>query len=896
MNTYRIAAVLVATQLMPGISLHAQVNRVATDFDGVFRLIETPDTSDAHITGALDPAFEENSSNWASVDARFEQIDEGSFQGGGALRVTLDSIRSGHLQIVTKPLAIESGAYGKIRFAARSPKSGQLELKIRMVGPPYQDEWRQVISLAPEWRVFEMLTSPLEPDSRHQYMFMVLFREGITEIDAFSLDLVSEEALVLNQEPKPGNLFRNTSFPFGLQRPWTTFGSLVGDSALADADVKGPTGQPALRVEPGYDNSMMPLARYGAIISPAITANSLSDHTVSFYARGSQPEQELEVQLSSDEYAWQSQSVTIKEEWDRYAVTMKTPVLVHGFTQVRIRSAETFWIDGVQLEEASTAGDFRRSDKVELILGSRDAYGLHVGDEPLSLRLAMLGEVDSVAYLSGKIEDAFGNRRPIERIDPASVDEMSQVEIPGIEGHPFGTFRISLRAHDEDGAPLSVWSEFVVHRIRPAHHKNVDIPDSPFGIHIKSEKAEAVMAKQLGFNWVRLHNGGSELIDWYFVEPEPGRLDFSVGDRGVDLLRKHNLLLLGTLDTSPVWYTNAGRSQKPPHWFTKYYIPFDEHLDEWAGYCFETVTHFDGRIEHWEIWNEPYVNFFFRHAAGGPTGIIAGTPEDYMKLLTTGYEAAKDADPETTIFFHDSDKYDGWHDAIVALDPYAYSDAVALHNYLPVKPYGLPDFVSYRQALSDGIEPGVLDGLVFWNTEGGPGGANLIQPYQHRLPENTFNTVTADYVVRYVLANLVAGIDKAFLYTYHTYSWYPGWHLLAVDGGLGPNASAMANMMWHLEDSSFDQVVEINEAYDAYIFDRGQKAVCVIVQKQLAHEAWGLPEGEYALRDLFGNDIEYLEPDIHVTSFLSFDGTANELKAMLVKETSTQPALEDDAR
>lgn len=853
------------------------VAQISTDFEADFVPIASTAATKSNVTGKLPESFEENSSGWAAVDMHFKQNFDDPFEGEASLRAEVSAIRSGVAQIIA-PVEIQSGDYGRIQFAARAPKSGSMRVAIRTLGSPYKVIWEQTLSLAPEWKMFNLITPPLKVENQ-DYIFMVMLRPGITDLDTMQIEFVDEDALFPHQVKREGNLMRNSSFPLGLSRPWTLDSSLIGATATVDPTEMGPTGVPALTVTPGYNNSMMPLEYYASILSPAIEANSLTEHTLSFYAKGAYPKQTMELSFSSAQYHGVNKSVTLSSGWKRYQVNLKLPVLVHGFTQITFKTPHTFWLDGVQFEETSKASQFSRSDQTEVVLNTIDPYGIHYDDAPLQVEFATLGEVEAITSLEGHLENATGEQVALKF--EGSDLQSNRLTLPNIEGAHYGTFRVDLRALNAAGEPISHWSEAVLHRVRSPRHAGKDAPDSPFGIHIKSLDHEAAMAKGLGFNWVRLHNGGSELIDWYFVEPEPGVFDFSKGERGVDLLRSHHLMLLGTLDTSPIWYTNAGKPGKAQHWFSKYYIPFDEHLDEWAEYCYQTVAQFAGQIDYWEIWNEPYVLFFFRKDTTRGGEIEVGNAADYMKLLSTGSEAAKSANPDTTILFHDAAEYNDWHGEIVGLDPYAYSDIVALHGYRSMQPFGLPDFSGYKASLSEGIVSETLEDLPFWNTEGGPGGANIVHNLKHTLPADTFNPQMSDYLVRYVLANLKAGIEKVFLYTYHGYQWYNGWTLIAGDGALGPNASALSNLMWQLEDRDFVKSIKVNESYTAYLFEGEEDAIAVMVQGSEVVAPFALPEGEGSAIDLFGNPISEVVPYTDTCFYLPYVGTADELEASL---------------
>ncbi|MEE8392586.1 MAG: hypothetical protein V3S14_17530, partial [Anaerolineae bacterium] len=62
--------------------------------------------------------------------------------------------------------------------------------------------------------------------------------------------------------------------------------------------------------------------------------------------------------------------------------------------------------------------------------------------------------------------------------------------------------------------------------------------------------------------------------------------------------------------------------------------------NHWAEFVYNTVTHYQGRVMHWEIWNEAEWDWFW-----------LGSDDEYAQLLKIGYQAVKAADPDATVLF-----------------------------------------------------------------------------------------------------------------------------------------------------------------------------------------------------------------------------------------------------
>ncbi len=124
--------------------------------------------------------------------------------------------------------------------------------------------------------------------------------------------------------------------------------------------------------------------------------------------------------------------------------------------------------------------------------------------------------------------------------------------------------------------------------------------------------------RQGGLQWMR-----TDFL-WSLVEPKEGTWDFSQFDKIVAEAEKRDIHILGILGYSVSW--------AKPAW---------EHPDQWSEYVTKTVSRYKGRVRFWEVWNEQNIEVFWKDP----------NPEKYTCFLKRTYEAAKKADPDTTILF-----------------------------------------------------------------------------------------------------------------------------------------------------------------------------------------------------------------------------------------------------
>jgi hypothetical protein len=135
------------------------------------------------------------------------------------------------------------------------------------------------------------------------------------------------------------------------------------------------------------------------------------------------------------------------------------------------------------------------------------------------------------------------------------------------------------------------------------------------------------LVKELGFRWIK------QSIEWRYVEPHvKGTLEFNEPDRLVAMTTQLNQKMIARLDNQPVW----ARSDKifpasgPP-----------DKLQDYADFVHAVATRYKGKIQAYEIWNEPNLAVEW---GGKPPDPVA-----YVALLKAAYTAIKAADPDALV-------------------------------------------------------------------------------------------------------------------------------------------------------------------------------------------------------------------------------------------------------
>ena len=110
------------------------------------------------------------------------------------------------------------------------------------------------------------------------------------------------------------------------------------------------------------------------------------------------------------------------------------------------------------------------------------------------------------------------------------------------------------------------------------------------------EKAYDKLAR-IGVKWVRLQSG------WARTEKEPGVYDFAWLDSIVDNLIERGLLPWMCLCYGNPLYDDLAKTVFGAVGCAPVYT--EEQREAWKNYAAATAAHFKGRVEHFEIWNEP---------------------------------------------------------------------------------------------------------------------------------------------------------------------------------------------------------------------------------------------------------------------------------------------------
>jgi len=691
------------------------------------------------IKGAIAPGWGDNS-NWADVDVEYARDTNNPHRGEASQKVVVNRVTSGAVQFVQK-VPLRKGRIHVWKLWMRGRPGSALSLSIRQAGAPYKQYAEQTANLAAEWQEFRVFGA-IPEDTEGFLMVRVTAPMTFWLDDSTLQDLTSASS---DAPARTGNLLPGGgSFEAGKPFGWSV--RYEGEQGFRPQDPRpridattASAGQKSLRCD-------MPVGSNVRISSPLLTFNFGREHTLSFWAKARVPETRLEAHI---EKAF-STGMALSTEWKRYTLTGKMPFLLYA--QVRFQvpqtaGVNTIWLDGVQFEEKTEASPaYIAPEPVELSLELPQPGHVLLDNEAGLVRVGVAGQVAVGARLQMSLVDLGGKVSAL----PAVALPAKDFRLPPMNNRR-GTWKLQARVVDTSGKSLSAPYELVWARLpRP---RNIDAKRSYFGSHLPLSQNYFDIARRTGVRRTRLHDV-SMISKWALVEPEKDRFQFF--DAGIDMARRSGIEVLGMLDGAPRWTSTKPREGYWGIW----HIPDQPGAaDRWENYVRRIVGHYKGRIDEWEIWNEPWGSWWL--ASENPNA----TPQLYGELSRRAYNAAKAANPAVSILGIDTYPGSTWTNLVLPHAGPKFFDGFSFHEYNDA-PFGGPNaipFLRRKEFLEAQAKYGQPKPL--WNTEGGLFGVG-----SWLAPETGGMSVGQQpaYIVRYDVTYMAAGVRAFYLYATHT--------------------------------------------------------------------------------------------------------------------------------
>jgi len=243
------------------------------------------------------------------------------------------------------------------------------------------------------------------------------------------------------------------------------------------------------------------------------------------------------------------------------------------------------------------------------------------------------------------------------------------------------------------------------------------------------------ITQNANIDWIR------DEMEWEQAEKIKGSVEIlPEWDNYIELLTKANIKPLIILDFGNKFYDDGG-------------FPYtEEGINAFLNYVKTIVTHFKGKVNHFELWNE-------FNLVGSEFNPTSKTSKDYVSLLKLVYEEIKSINPEATLIGGATSGVDlKWLKEILDAGAIDYMDALSFH------PYCYPNSPEDGEIIK-GIDNiyallGKYKGdIPIWITEIG---------WPTYLEEDGVSEeVAAAFLVRTYVEGITHGVNKIFWYNLH---------------------------------------------------------------------------------------------------------------------------------
>jgi hypothetical protein len=297
------------------------------------------------------------------------------------------------------------------------------------------------------------------------------------------------------------------------------------------------------------------------------------------------------------------------------------------------------------------------------------------------------------------------------------------------------------------------------------------IPITFFGMHIhgidipRPNTGKVTPWPSVPFGAWRLHDAG---VTWRDLEPQRGRFQFARLDKYVALAEQRHVKLLLPLVGTPAWA--SARPDEDVRDTPKGSAAEPANIEDWGSFVRTVVERYRGRIEAYEIWNEPNMRMFW-----------TGSVDELVALTDHACQVIKSTDPAALVVLPSATAETGllYLDAFLKKGGASCADIVGYHFYINGRP---PEAMA---ALAKDVRRVLRANNVnkpVWNTEAG---WDAPKPFPS-------DDLAAAYVARSYLLLSASDIKRFYWYAWDNHGWVSLDMTESDNAALKPAAKAYA--------------------------------------------------------------------------------------------------------
>lgn len=703
---------------------------------------------------------------------------------GTVQSIQVRGITSGGMQFFYTNLSVKKGRHYRVSWWMKADGlEDTVRCFIRKVGYPWTTlvygysgmpdaTWRRYSFTAPA-------TEEMESDLGVVWETCAVGKIWIDDLLVEEADAPFEQAPALPDPPR-GNLLPRCSFEVRRDCFWAN--GIHGPTV--DGVYRGPEAEwddPQAHQAPGGKFGKhclaIPSSQWGGSVfcySAPVDYVPGKPYTYSIWLKASRPQVNCSMALMyyGGQRGIAGKGCALGTEWQRVSVTATPEASEHNKLYLALvtgQKGSTLFADGAQLEAGAEATPFAPRYPLELDVDLGQPLGsLRQWGQPVPLTLT-----------AGAAGDAAPRDAPVAVTVTAYPDKVVwQKTLRLATGEPVplslnvkrrGLFRVDVRPlNPSDAAPQQALFA-VLPPPRPTGQA------SYFGTHIAVRPFFADYITRLGFKWTRFHDA-SVITKWAFSEPESGKLIWR--DEQVAGLRKRGLHILGLPDLVPKWAEVESEDGS---------ATFDHQA--YGRYCEAVARHYRGLIDHWEVWNEPYMPGFFK-----------GTAKEFTAVMQVACPALKRGNPDAKVVGPCVDISQPKYTEGLGADALKCLDLFSFHFY-PGNLCG-GGTLPFAGELPEHLKVlGERKPAEVWNSEGNNWATQGNTFYTFWPIGPRANERATAFASRVWMEHAKAGINRFFLYTTHQAdgTMYHSKTLIESDRAPTPAAVASAVTAWCMD-------------------------------------------------------------------------------------------------
>lgn len=324
-----------------------------------------------------------------------------------------------------------------------------------------------------------------------------------------------------------------------------------------------------------------------------------------------------------------------------------------------------------------------------------------------------------------------------------------------------GSNQLSVKVNDANGQSFSrTFTLAVANGDQPN-----TIPSTYFGMHLMNTAdwpAGAVGSL-----------GKGPATTWPYLEPRKGVFNWARLDAYVQAAQGHGVSSYFSNDYVPAWAAADTSSCSLGVMNTTVCTSTVANIQDWDDFVTALVTRYNGRIQMYELWNEPDQKYF------------TGTVDQMVTLTNHMYSIVRALDPQALIAAPSAGVYT-WMDSYWAAGGVTSVDIVPTHSYPDPSNPVAEVICAFRTVPLKAIMAKYGIQKPIWDTEGSWGTASALSN-----PD-----LQAAFAARFELLHWACGVPRAYWYAWEGGSSAPYWGLLwTSSAGLDEAGVAYENVM-----------------------------------------------------------------------------------------------------